>query len=329
MTTPSFSTGLLKPLFSIPSPEYIYFPTLEWKLECVPAQADHPLLTLGQQGPPRLSPAPGARGPSPAAAPMGAGDGCPAGRQVCRGSGRTDRQTVWDGQAPLAVAELLLSGPGSLAHPGLHLLSGMSLLPQPARAGLLCLRGSWRNMDLLRGKETAVQLIQNNDILQNRHILHILWAIYNICTCKCGGLEGIFLLNDQRFLPPWQQLLARHISAHGQGWASPTTLGSTFSSLNKENPLFHVGAECSFPFQSLWGWPSGVQALDLVHHLPGLGPRTDVVAALPAALLPAAHPPPLHCQERVHSIHCHGQETKHLPGAHRVVTDKFWKQGEK
>lgn len=69
-----------------------------------------------------------------------------AGRCAEEAGGQTDR--VWDGQALLAgtaVAELLLSALDSLAHPGFHLLSRMSLLPQPARVGLRCLWGRWRN----------------------------------------------------------------------------------------------------------------------------------------------------------------------------------------
>lgn len=98
--------------------------------------------------------------------------GSPAARQVCRGSGQTD--AVWDGQAPLAgMAKLLLSAPGSLARLG-SICSPGCPSSLPARAGLLCLWKGEGTVDLQRGKETAVQLIQSNDILQNRHVLYIL-----------------------------------------------------------------------------------------------------------------------------------------------------------
>lgn len=84
--------------------------------------------------------------------------------------------------------------------------------------------------------------------------------------------------------------------------------------LKQSKTLIPWGSRVLFSFSVPRGWLSGVQALDLgvVHHLPGLGPGTDVIAALAAALLPVAQPPLPDCQERVHSVHCHGQQPEHL-----------------
>lgn len=46
MTTPSFSTVPLKPLFSTLSPKHIYIPTSEWNTECIPTLADNHILAL-------------------------------------------------------------------------------------------------------------------------------------------------------------------------------------------------------------------------------------------------------------------------------------------
>lgn len=81
-------------------------------------------------------------------------------------------------------------------------------------------------------------------------IYYIFYQLYNICTGICGGLEGIFLLKDQHFLPPWQQLLAQRISAHARGWAASPPWDPPSPAQIKPNPLFHEGAECLFPFQS-------------------------------------------------------------------------------
>lgn len=138
MTTPSFSTMPLKPLFSTPSPKHIYFPTLEWKLECVPTRADNQLLTLSASPWPAVTSPASAQsrvssGPFPAAAAMrthGMALQQPGRCAEAQDKGsRTDRHSLgwagptgWHGQV---IAEC----PWLLGTSGFHLLPWMSLLP--------------------------------------------------------------------------------------------------------------------------------------------------------------------------------------------------------
>lgn len=136
--------------------------------QCIPmASSDQPSLHPVQSG----------RGPFPAAAAMsthGTGLQQPGRCAEAQGKGsRTDRHSLgWTGPAGWVIAECpwLLGTSGSISSPACP----SSL---PARAGLLCLWAGEGTVDLQRGKETAVQLIQNNDILQNRHISYNLCAI--------------------------------------------------------------------------------------------------------------------------------------------------------
>lgn len=65
------------------------------------------------------------------------------------------------------------------------------------------------------------------------------------------------------------------------------------------------------------GSASRVQALDLRPsvHISGLCAGSDVVVG---ALLPEADSPLLRCQERVHRVHCGGQEAEYLQGTSQV-----------
>lgn len=224
MPTPSLSTVPLKPLFSTLSPKYIYFPTLDWKLECVPPRADNHLLTLSaprsHQWPPQPQPSSElASGPFPARCiHENTWYGYPAARQVCQRllQGRReqeDRQTQFGMDRPRwltrAVAGVIAVCPWLLGTSGCSICSPwISLLRHPGRVGLVCLWGRWRSSGSSEREGNYCAVIQNRNVLQHIYILYIIYSVSYIIYAHIYveiskglsfGMTNIFCLHNNSF----------------------------------------------------------------------------------------------------------------------------------
>lgn len=140
---------------------------------------------------------------------------CARGRRA-EGSRRTDRHSLgwtdpagWHGP----WLELLLCAPGSLAHLGVPPVDLPPPSPSQGRAALSL--GQMKEQWIFRGgrKLLCSYPKQKRTSAHIYAVYYIFYELYNIGTYICGDLEGTFLLNDQHFLPPQQQLLAQCISA--------------------------------------------------------------------------------------------------------------------
>lgn len=142
---------------------------------------DTQCIPMASSGHPRLRPVQSGQWPFPGTLQPRGHVGWVSSRQAgvqrlrARGSGGQTDSLGWTGPDGWHVAELLLSAPGSLAHLGVP-SALRDVPPASASQGRAALSlGQVKEQRIFnRGKEPAVQLIQNNDILQNRHILHIL-----------------------------------------------------------------------------------------------------------------------------------------------------------